>query len=349
MTGVINFLKPPGMTSFDAVAWLRRLLNVKKAGHCGTLDPDAAGVLPVCVGAATGITELLSGSGKAYRVEAVAGLSTDTLDTSGRVLDRGADEMPEQSAFEAALASFTGVTEQIPPMYSAIKVGGRKLYKLARSGVETELTPRVVEIYSTNIVYYGKNRVIFDVACSKGTYIRSLCRDLGEKLGIYLCMSFLLRTMSAGLSIDDSLTAEYIAGRIGLDGAGAGAGTGMGVGIGAGAGTGMGVGIGAGVGAGMGVGARPGAGAGAELSCDKGILIPADRLLRGYPAIDLPDSRFKQFMNGAQIALNEIIDSGGLLRVYYGGRFLGLAQILSRDFEKTYIRVKKFLIEKEGR
>ena len=198
------------MTSFDAVAWARRLFNVKKIGHCGTLDPDAAGVLPLCVGAATGASEYLSGSRKAYRVEALAGLLTDTLDTSGAIISLDGSKMPEIDRFLAVLSAFVGVNKQTPPMYSAIKVGGQKLYKLARKGVEATLTPRRIEIYSLTVAFYAKDRVIFDVECSKGTYVRALCRDLGEALGINLCMSFLLRTKSAGLCIDDALTIEKI-------------------------------------------------------------------------------------------------------------------------------------------
>ena len=210
-------MKPPGMTSFDAVAWIRRLTGVKKAGHCGTLDPDAAGVLPLCVGAATGVAGYLTDAGKAYRVEAIPGILTDTLDAAGTVLDEKICDMPDRGEFETALESFAGISYQTPPMYSAVKIGGERLYKLARRGV-TDLTvkpaPRKVGIYSLKIAYYAKDRVIFDVDCSKGTYIRSLCRDIGEKLGIYLCMSFLLRTMSAGLHIRDSLTIGEVEERV---------------------------------------------------------------------------------------------------------------------------------------
>ena len=205
LTGILNVLKPPGMTSFDVVARLRRQLNVKKAGHCGTLDPGAAGVLPVCVGTATGVTGLLTESDKAYRVEAICGLRTDTLDISGAVLDRRDEIMPERERFETALTAFLGAGTQLPPMFSAVKAGGQKLYKLARKGIETERTPRSIVIYALKTVYYGRKRVIFDVECSKGTYIRSLCLDIGEYLGLNLCVSFLLRTRSAGFYLNDAL------------------------------------------------------------------------------------------------------------------------------------------------
>lgn len=210
MTGILNIAKPPGMTSFDVVAFVRRLLKIKKIGHCGTLDPDAAGVLPICIGGATGVTDMLAESGKAYRVEAVPGLLTDTLDISGAVLDRRANAMPDRNIFECALGSFVGAGIQIPPMYSAIKIGGRKLYELARKGVEVERPARAVGIYALKTALYKHDRVIIDVECSKGTYIRSLCRDIGEKLGIYLCVSFLLRTKSAGFRIEDALSVEDV-------------------------------------------------------------------------------------------------------------------------------------------
>jgi len=198
------------MSSHDVAARIRRILGVKKAGHCGALDPDAAGVLPVCVGAATGIAGYLTGACKQYRVEAVAGLLTDTLDASGAVIRRRDEHLPERKVFESALISFLGAGKQTPPMYSAIKTGGRKLYEFARKGVEIDRAPRDIEIYALNIVYYGNDRVIFDAACSKGTYIRSLCRDIGERLGIYLCMSFLLRAMSAGLCVGNASTLENV-------------------------------------------------------------------------------------------------------------------------------------------
>jgi len=207
------------MTSHDVVAHIRRVLGARKAGHCGSLDPGAAGVLPVCVGAATGIAGYLSDAGKGYRVEAVAGLLTDTLDTSGTVIGRGVCMLPPRGVFEAVLDSFVGPGRQIPPMYSAIKIGGRKLYDLAREGAEIERAPRDIEIYSLKIISYGYDRVIFDVACSKGVYIRSLCSDIGERLGIYLCMSFLLRTMSAGLHIDSAATLDEVEGQAAEGGA----------------------------------------------------------------------------------------------------------------------------------
>jgi len=218
LTGVLNLLKPPGMTSFDMVAWARRLLGVKKAGHCGTLDPDAAGVLPVCVGAATGAAGFFLDSRKSYRVEVVTGLLTDTLDISGAVLSGELRPQPPRDRLESALNTFAGVSMQTPPAYSAVKVRGKKLYELARSGVEASAPPRRIEIYSVGVVSYQSDRFIFDIDCSKGTYIRSLCRDLGEKLGVDMCVSFLLRTKSAGLSIEDALTVENIT-RLAIEGA----------------------------------------------------------------------------------------------------------------------------------
>ncbi|MCL2058940.1 MAG: tRNA pseudouridine(55) synthase TruB [Oscillospiraceae bacterium] len=302
MNGVLNLIKPPGMTSFDAVAWTRRILNVKKAGHCGALDPDAAGVLPVCVGPATGAAGFFADSDKSYRVEAIAGLLTDTLDTSGTILDRGEAAMPERGRFEAALGAFVGDSEQTPPMYSAVKINGQKLYKLARKGVEVERSPRPVSIYALNTVYYGADRVIFDVQCSKGTYVRSLCADIGTRLGMYLCMSFLLRTSSAGLLLNDARTMEEIKACAGLGDA-------------------------------------------------HSMLIPTDRMLSMYPAIDLTDSQYKLFINGAAVRQDIQSDSSQLAggrendvyRVYRGDRFLGLGALSADNFSGTVLRVKKFL------
>lgn len=210
LNGVLNLIKPPGMTSFDATAFIRRLLHVKKAGHCGTLDPDATGVLPVCVGTATKVAGMLTDTRKAYRVEAVAGLLTDTLDLSGTVIAEDSRRLPDRETVSLALGSFAGVHMQTPPMFSAVKIDGRKLYDLARKGIEAAPAPRPVEIHKIAAVSVNPDRLIFDVECSKGTYIRALCRDLGDRLGAYLCMSFLIRTKSAGLSIDNSLTIEKI-------------------------------------------------------------------------------------------------------------------------------------------
>ena len=216
MDGIINVLKPTGMTSFDVVGYLRSVLRMKKIGHTGTLDPAAAGVLPVCTGKATKAIEFLMNKDKVYRAELTLGIETDTQDGTGRVI-RKKEVSVSESRIEDALKSFVGSYNQIPPMYSALKVDGKKLYELARSGIEVERNAREVKVYFVNILDVKSNRVIFDVGCSKGTYIRTLCSDIGEKLGCGGHMSFLVRTKSGVFNISDSLTLEEIKNHVEVD------------------------------------------------------------------------------------------------------------------------------------
>jgi tRNA pseudouridine55 synthase len=209
MNGILNVLKPPGMTSFDVVAYLRGLLKVKKIGHTGTLDPGAVGVLPVCIGKATKAIEYLMDKDKVYRAELTLGISTDTQDSLGRVVKEAEVNSSEDEIY-AAVKSFVGIYSQLPPMYSAIKKNGKKLYELARRGIEVERSPREVTIHFINILSIKENRVVFDVGCSKGTYIRTLCLDIGDKLGCGGHMSFLVRMKAGCFNINDSLTVEQI-------------------------------------------------------------------------------------------------------------------------------------------
>jgi len=212
MDGILNILKPPGMTSFDVVAFLRGLTGVRKIGHAGTLDPMAAGVLPVCAGRATKAVEFLMEKDKIYRAEVVLGVITDTQDTTGTVLDRKKPELSDKDIIEA-VTSFRGKYMQLPPMYSALRVNGKKLYQLAREGIETERRRREVEIYSAEVLDISRKddiRVLFEVRCSKGTYIRTLCADIGDALGCGGCMSFLLRLKAVPFSISDSVTLEEL-------------------------------------------------------------------------------------------------------------------------------------------
>jgi len=211
MDGILNILKPPGMTSFDVVAYLRGLLKQKKIGHTGTLDPGAVGVLPVCIGKATKTIEYLTDKDKAYRAELTLGIVTDTQDSYGEVLKVcEVGFTPDQ--IHSAIMSFVGSYSQIPPMYSAVKVEGRKLYELAREGITIKRKARNVSIYSIDIIEIKDNKAIFDVVCSKGTYIRTLCSDIGEKLGCGGHMSFLVRTRAGRFELSDSLTLEEICG-----------------------------------------------------------------------------------------------------------------------------------------
>ncbi len=211
MDGVINVNKPLGMTSHDVVSRLRRILNMKKIGHTGTLDPDAEGVLPMCVGKGTKLTDELTAKEKQYLAELTLGLTTDTQDISGEVLKTDL-VTATKSEIEKAIMTFVGDIEQIPPMYSAIKVNGRKLYELAREGKTVDMPPRPVTIFNIEIkeIDEENHKVRFLVDCSKGTYIRTLCHDIGEKLGCGGVMSALKRTKSGRFKIEDTFALEQI-------------------------------------------------------------------------------------------------------------------------------------------
>lgn len=205
--GIINVYKEPGYTSFDVVAKLRGILKQKKIGHTGTLDPMAEGVLLVCLGKATKLVDMLTEGTKEYHAVMQLGLETDTEDITGHVLRE--HSLPADITKECivdALSSFVGAYNQIPPMYSAIKKDGKKLYEYARQGISIEREPRAVEIYSIdNIEVELPDKVRFDVHCSKGTYIRSLCRDVGNVLGCGGVLAGLIRQEVHGYKIHDAL------------------------------------------------------------------------------------------------------------------------------------------------
>ncbi len=207
MNGIVIINKEKGYTSFDVVACLRRILSTRKIGHTGTLDPDATGVLPVCVGTATKAVELLTASEKEYIAVVQLGSETDTQDASGKVLRRSEVTVTEAEIRRTA-EQFVGEISQIPPMYSAIKQDGKKLYELARAGKTVERKPRKITIHEIEILGIGweKKQVTMRVACSKGTYIRTLCQDLGEALGCYAHMAELCRTKTGQFSMEDALT-----------------------------------------------------------------------------------------------------------------------------------------------
>ena len=214
INGIININKPAGMTSHDVVYRLRKLFGIKKIGHTGTLDPDATGVLPMCIGKATRTSDMLTATDKRYTAEVTLGAATDTQDSSGKVI-KSAD-VKDFGITEAkildTLNEFVGEISQTPPMYSAIKVNGKKLYELAREGKEVERKPRIVTVYSIEPLGFDleNNKFTIDVSCSKGTYIRTLCNDIGEKLGCFAHMSSLKRTASGRFTIDDSYTLEEV-------------------------------------------------------------------------------------------------------------------------------------------
>lgn len=203
-SGIINVYKEKGFTSFDVVAKLRGILKTKKIGHTGTLDPDAEGVLPVCIGRATKVCDILTDKDKVYEAVMLLGVETDTQDTSGEVLKELPVEVSEEAIKEAIL-SFVGEYAQVPPMYSALKVNGKKLYELAREGKTVERKARNVQIFSIEILEIDLPRVRMSVHCSKGTYIRTLCHDVGQKLGCGGCMDKLLRTKVGVFELADTL------------------------------------------------------------------------------------------------------------------------------------------------
>ncbi len=215
--GIINVYKEPGFTSFDVIAILRRLLGIKKIGHTGTLDPMAEGVLPVCVGKATKVCSLITDWDKSYETVLRLGLTTDTLDVTGEVTHAaGAGEsLPGTEEIKEAILSFEGGYEQMPPMYSAKKQQGRKLYELARAGVVVERKKAAVKICGIRIhEFITPDRVRFSMSCSKGTYIRSLCDDIGRLLGCGGCMESLKRTRVGPFTIENALTLREIEERL---------------------------------------------------------------------------------------------------------------------------------------
>ena len=217
MHGVINLLKPPGMTSHDAVAFVRRALKIRRVGHTGTLDPAAAGVLPICVGQATRLVEYLQAGRKTYVAEATFGFETDTLDGVGQTTKESDAGGVNLEAIRRALDDFRGEIDQIPPAFSAIKKDGQKLYDLARAGQidESQLTPRRVTIHKTHPTHFfadaSRPRAMIHVECSGGTYIRSLVRDLGRALGCGATMTFLVRSQSGAFTLENAVTLEKIA------------------------------------------------------------------------------------------------------------------------------------------
>ncbi len=211
MDGILNIYKEKGYTSHDVVAKLRGILKTKKIGHTGTLDPDAQGVLPVCVGRATKLCDMLTDKDKAYETVMLLGKTTDTQDITGSVLSES--ELGEDITAEKVtevINSFVGEYMQVPPMYSALKVNGKKLYELARSGIEVERKARKVYIHSIEIKDISLPRVTMTVNCSKGTYIRTLCHDIGETLGAGGCMEELLRIKSGQFEINDSIKIDDV-------------------------------------------------------------------------------------------------------------------------------------------
>lgn len=220
MNGVINIYKNTGMTSFDVVAMVRKVAKTKKVGHTGTLDPEASGVLPICIGKATKIIDYIMDNKKVYRVNLKLGMVTDTYDLEGKILKETDASYITEDEILNCINSFVGVIDQVPPMYSALKQNGVRLYELARQGIEVYREPREVTIYSIeNIKIESNDNIQMDVCCSKGTYIRSLCFDIGEKLKVGATMTALERIQNGpfikeeAINIED-LTEEILKDRI---------------------------------------------------------------------------------------------------------------------------------------
>ncbi|TJX67056.1 tRNA pseudouridine(55) synthase TruB [Soehngenia saccharolytica] len=210
MNGVLNYYKPSGITSHDAVNIVRKIMNIKRIGHIGTLDPMACGVLPMLVGNATRISEYLIEHDKEYIAELTLGIRTDTFDKEGKPISESNKKVTSNQIIDA-FKQFEGEIEQVPPMFSSKKVKGKKLYELARLGIEIERKPSMVNIKSLNIIKIMDNKkVIFKVKCSKGTYVRSLCDNIGIKLGTFGYMSFLQRVKVGNFKIENSINDDLL-------------------------------------------------------------------------------------------------------------------------------------------
>ncbi len=210
LSGIFNVNKPAGVTSHDVVQAIRKASGVRRVGHAGTLDPMATGVLLVCVGSATRVTEYLMEHPKRYRAEITLGVVTDTLDGEGQVTQVVDASPVTREMVERALEMFTGTIQQVPPMYSALKRDGKKLYELAREGITVEREPREVEIRQIELLAWDPPRVTLDIECSKGTYIRALARDLGEQLGVGAHLSGLIRTASGRFTVEEASDLDTI-------------------------------------------------------------------------------------------------------------------------------------------
>lgn len=210
MIGILNILKPTGMTSHDVVSSVRKILNIKKAGHAGTLDPNAAGVMVVCVGRGTKFSDYLMIGDKEYVCELILGQSTDTQDSYGNIISSRPDVNVSMEDIASVLKASEGEQLQVPPMYSAVKLNGRRLYEYARQGAPVERQGRLITIKGIELIKFENNRVLMRVKCSKGTYMRTLCSDIGEKLGTYGHMGVLIRTEAKGLRIENSVTLDRL-------------------------------------------------------------------------------------------------------------------------------------------
>ncbi|MBC2578910.1 tRNA pseudouridine(55) synthase TruB [Clostridium sp. DJ247] len=209
MDGILNINKPTGITSFDVVRNIKFIAKTKKVGHTGTLDPEASGVLPICIGRATKLVDYIMSDAKVYRAELKLGVVTDTYDREGKIISTSDVNLSKED-IEAVIKGFQGELDQIPPMYSALKVNGERLYSLARKGIEIERKPRKINIYHIEVLSIDLPYVVFQVKCSKGTYIRSLCYDIGNKLGCGGAMWNLQRVETGAFNISNAVDLETL-------------------------------------------------------------------------------------------------------------------------------------------
>jgi len=212
LNGIVVINKPKNYTSHDVVAKVKKILNIKKVGHTGTLDPNATGVLPLLLNQGTKLSKYLIEHNKEYEVTLKLGIKTDTLDSEGNIIEKQKVELEKLQNIEDVLKSFIGKQEQVPPIYSSIKVNGKKLYEYARKGQVVEIKPRIIEIYEINLqkIEPKLNEINFKVSCSKGTYIRSLCQDIATKLGTIGYMKELNRTKVGKFNIQNSISIEEL-------------------------------------------------------------------------------------------------------------------------------------------
>lgn len=214
MNGILNIFKPKGISSYQVVKEVRNILNISKVGHTGTLDPSATGVLLICLGQATKIAEFLTGMKKHYQGEMILGVSTDTQDSEGKIIQKREVEADiDEKAIKDIFRKYEGTINQTPPMFSAGHYKGERLYRLARKGIEVKRNPKKVKIYQLDLINFNQkiNLIVkFEVICSKGTYIRTLCNDIGDELGCGAHLSNLVRKKVGNFSIDDSLNLEEL-------------------------------------------------------------------------------------------------------------------------------------------
>ena len=293
ISGILNVNKEVGISSNKCVSLVKKALNTRKVGHTGTLDLEAYGVLPIVIGKATRVSDYLMDDKKEYITEAVFGKRTDTLDYSGEVLDTS-DIVFDKDQLLEVMEGFKGEITQIPPMYSAIKVNGQKLYDLARKGVEIERKVRKVSIYEFEILEYEFPKAKFKITCSKGTYIRTLIDDLGDKLGSFAYVDSLCRSKVGNFFIENSVKSQDL------------------------------------------------------LSMDKDQLLsklkPVDFALSSYKKVTLPNTYYKQAINGMTMLVENYYEDE-LVRVYIDDEFIGLAKA-SISNDKNFLKMDKVFYEK---